>query len=186
MTNQYLGVDPGRSGALALINGQNVPQVWDMPGSKVDRGCDIMSLFQILEAIPSPEQTMAALEWNTARPGEVPDYAFRFGLQTGQLHAALYAYSFQIITLAPNKWTGRLGLPGKTHAGAIEQRAAMWDSLYPAFKSMIRGPRGGILDGRLDALLIAVYIRKGGESVVGWKGGRRPPTFRGVGISDLL
>lgn len=173
----FAGVDPGRTGGLALISPGNVPKVWEMPKSE-ERGCDIMAVWDILSQWPSP--VVAALEWNTSRPGEVPDFAFRFGLQTGQLHALLFAKGFQVKLLAPNKWKGRLGLPGKTDDPGSLQGAALWDRTYPPYKSLIRGPKGGIHDGPLDALLIALYLRKEATSGVGWKGGKRPPKYRGI------
>ena len=46
--------------------------------------------------------------------------------------------------------------------------------------------KAGLLDGPLDALLIAHYLRLGGEGVCGHKGGRRPPTIRGLGSDNQL
>jgi hypothetical protein len=177
----YGGVDPGRTGALALIEGTAL-SVWDMPPHGSERGIDVAATADILRGWPP--NTKVALEWNTGRPNEVPDFAFRFGLQTGQLDALCYAMGLQVTHLASNKWTGKLGLPGKSWAGALEQRAALFAGLYPHAEGLIRGPKGGLLDGRLDALLIAHYMKLGG-TVVGHKGGRRPPTYRGTDMSGI-
>lgn len=173
----YAGIDPGRTGALAVINRDGIPWVAAMPPEH-ERGINLEELRDVLSGW-DVAGTLVALEWNTARPGEVPDFAYRFGLQSGQLDAMLYTMGFTVRHLSPNLWTGKLGLPGKTWAGAIHQRAALWDAEYPAYMGLIRGPRGGILDGLLDALLIAHWLRLTGLSPVGRKGGKRPPRFFG-------
>jgi hypothetical protein len=180
---RYLGIDPGRQGALGVIRpgvgGQPaIVQVHDMPDEQ-DRGVNLADLDAILSHIPA-DGTLACLEWPTARPGEVPDFAMRFGQQCGELRALLWARGYETRLIPPQTWTGRLGLPGKQHAGAVVQRAAMWDQRYPHFMAVIRGPRGGLLDGRIDALLIAEFCRGTDAGQVGTKGGRRPPKFFGA------
>lgn len=182
MIHTAIGIDPGRTGAIAAITcATKVPRVWDMPEHGKQRGIDLFAVDQILESIGS-EASVVGLEWNTGRPGEVPDFAYRFGLQTGQLDALCWMRGLTVEHLASNKWTGRFGLPGKTWKGAVEQRAALWDRTYPPYRSLIRGPRGGLLDGRIDALLIAEYIRQGHANAAGLKSGRRPPVIRGTAL----
>lgn len=184
-STNFVGVDPGRTGALALITNRKSVKVWDMPPHRQgERGIDLYALSTILVQI-GVEGTEVALEWNGGRAHDTPDRAFVFGLQTGQLDAALFARGYNVTHLASNKWTGRFGLPGKTHAGAVEQRAALWDRMYPPYANLIRGSRGGLLDGRIDALLIAEYLRQANMNPTGHKGGRKPPTYRGVPDGEL-
>lgn len=185
----FIGIDPGRSGALAMIQDANsaaggyVIEVYDMPPHGDERGIDVAATAEIMRQWP--QNAIVGLEWNSGRPGEVPDFAYRFGLQTGQLDALCYALGLQVTHLASNKWTAKLGLPGKTWQGALEQRAALWDSLYPHAEGLIRGPRGGLLDGRLDALLLSHYMRISHSTPCGLKGGRRPAIFRGSNVHTL-
>lgn len=167
-----VGIDPGRTGGIAEISEDGTPRVWPMPPSE-ERGIDLRATREIIRELTPG--SVAALEWNTGKPNEVPDFAFRFGLQTGQLDALFYVLGFQTKRISSNLWTGRLGLPGKTHHGAIEQRAALWDQLYPDHSAMIRGPRGGVHDGLLDALLIAHWQRGVEANPFGLKGAKRPP-----------
>ena len=167
-----IGVDVGMKGAIAALGTKlAMPMVWDMPCA--ERGVDMDGLKSILGQF-NPHDTLAYLENNTARPGEVPDFAFRFGLQTGQLWGTLWTGGFTLRPIAPQKWKGQLGLPGKTHANAVEICAAYFDEKFPAFKHLIRGPRGGLLDGRIDALCIAYYGWLGETSPCGHMGGKRP------------
>lgn len=179
MITTTIGIDPGRTGAIARISEGEV-DVWDMPVRREgERGIDVGSFDAILSLTLSPKDAVVGLEWNGGRPGEVPDFAYRFGLQTGQIDGLLFGRGYRVEHLSANKWTGKLGLPGKTHSGAVEQRAAMIDLLYPQASPLIRGPRGGLLDGRIDAILIADYMRRGHCTRTGHKGGRRPPVWRG-------
>jgi hypothetical protein len=174
-----LGIDPGRTGAFGWIGvGSKMPRVQDMPPRPTHvRGNDLACVDAILAKV-NPTTTLVGLEWPTARPGEVPDFAFRFGMQCGELEALLYARGFTFDLIAPNRWTGAFGIPGKSWEPDLHFRVSVWDDKYPAYTHLVRGPRGGILDGRLDALLIAEYVRIGIESPFGHKGGRRPPTHR--------
>ena len=168
-----LACDPGRTGGFAAIGVKTgLPRVWPMPVSD-ERGCDLGGLDAILSQVTAKE-TLCFLEWNTARPGEVPDFAMRAGLQLGQIDGILYAREFTVRHIAPQKWKGQFGLPGKTHADAIGICARFYDGKFPAFTHLIRGPRGGIQDGLMDALLIAYYGYVGETSVLGFKGGKRP------------
>lgn len=170
---QVVGIDVGRHGAVAAIGIRTgLPRCWDMPDER-DRGTDLDGLDDILSQV-SPVDSLVFLEYNTGMPGEVPDFAFRFGLQTGQIDGVLHAKGYTVRHVAPNRWKGTLGLPGKSHEDAIKICAAFYDEKFPAFPGLIRGPRGGILDGRLDSLLIAWYGYIGEVSPCGHRGGKRP------------
>jgi hypothetical protein len=172
-----MGIDPGRTGGIAAIGIKSgLPRVWPMPESE-ERGCDVQSVDAILSQV-TVKDTLVYLEWNNARPHEVPDFAMRAGLQLGQIDALLYARGFSKRQIVPQKWTGYFGLPGKTFTNAIPIRARFFDEKFPAFTKLIRGPRGGIQDGLLDALLIAYYGWVGESQPFGHKGGRKAITIR--------
>lgn len=181
----FIGIDPGRKGAIACIDAlSRLPaiNVWDMP-AEYERGI-------YLGAMPHGDSefldcAIVGIEWNTSRPGEVPDYAFRFGLQTGQLDAWYAAKGYTVKHISPQKWKNYFGLPGKQDDPGSLQGAALWCKLYPQYKGLIYGPRGGILDGPLDALLIAEYLRQTELSPVGTNGGKRPPKFDGFTPEEM-
>lgn len=191
-TTHYLAVDPGHSGALALLNAPGTAaQVWPMPTHK--RGdvieLDLPALADILSPLVRLPAVVAALEWPTAWPGtfgNVGRDAMNFGKGLGALDSFLFLMRFNYQRVTPQKWKSRLGLTGKTYDPASTQGALLWEKTYPALAGLIRGPRGGLKDGELDALLIAHYLRLGGEGVCGHKGGKRPPTIRGLGSDNQL
>ena len=172
----YAGIDVGREGAFALIHPDGGAQVWDMPES-IHRGVDLREVQAIMATFPAGVKI--ALEYNTARPGEVPDFAFRFGLQTGQIEAIAYMQGRIIGRVPSATWTAKLGVTGKSHDPNCKARAHWMDIRYPEYSGMFRGPRGGILDGRLDALLIALYSKSVG-GMFGKFTGRKPPRHFGL------
>lgn len=162
----YAGVDPGFSGAIAVMNATGTSlHVFDMPVTyaKEDRKREIdldglRDIFKYLKQLPD---CGVGIEWPTTRPGEGAERCERFGRGKGYLEAFAFLSCLDYWKIAPNRWCGRLNLPGKDHEGAIVERAGLFEQLYPAWAGLIRGPRGGVLDGRLDALLIAHCLRIG-------------------------
>jgi hypothetical protein len=163
----YAGIDPGFSGAVGIMNhaGTSV-RCWDMPttggkGRKREINLDkLRTLFRELRLRPD---LVLGLEWPTTRPGEGSERAERFGRQKGILHAYAHLLGVPCYFIAPNLWKGRLGLPGKDEQRAVQRCADYFDRFYPECHDVIRGPKGGIKDGRLDALLIAHFLRTRGR-----------------------
>jgi hypothetical protein len=60
----------------------------------------------------------------------------------------------------PQKWKNRLGLPGKQLDPGLKLHLTIFDTYFPEYRPLITGPRGGIKDGRLEAVLIAEYMRR--------------------------
>lgn len=162
----YAGIDPGFEGAIACINRQGTTcKVYDMPntpGEGKKREMDLPGLKFILSTLKKFPSVALAIEWPHTKPGDFGDVAGnaeRFGRGKGILEAYAYLMGFEYFKVDPKAWKQKLGVPGKDDPKAIVKCAALWDSLYGAATGLIRGPRGGIKDGRLDALLIAHYIR---------------------------
>lgn len=188
----FIGVDPGFTGAIAVLNRAGTTcRVWPMPvtagrGREArSREIDLFTLAMImrqLRLLPSPHMT---IEWPSTRPGEPPEPAERFGRGKGYLHGFAYLMNFSYSLCPPNLWKGKLALPGKWDDPNSKVTHAWWCRKYPAFRGFVTGPRGGVLDGPLDALCIAEYARIGETALLGWKGGRRQPTFKGANADDV-
>lgn len=169
----YVGIDPGFKGAVAVMNAAGTTaRVWPMPITQKDgrdrsREIDLEELDLIFKAIGYlPENQIIGIEWPTTRPDEGAERSERFGRQKGYLEAFCFCKGLPYHKIAPNLWKGRLGLDGKTIAGANERAAKYFETFYPERSNLIRGPRGGVLDGPLDALLIAHFLRtRGGNGL---------------------
>jgi hypothetical protein len=164
----YAGIDPGFSGAIALINAAGTSvRVWPMPvtqrgESDKSRELDLAGLLVIFRLLRQFPDTAVGIEWPSTRPGEGAERSERFGRGKGYLEAFAYLHGLEYFKLAPNLWKGRLGLPGKESDPGSARAAALWERLHPSKAGLVRGPRGGVLDGPLDALLIASFLRSTG------------------------
>jgi len=171
----YAGIDPGFSGGFALMSSTGMTcHAWPMPVVEKDydsqREIDLNGLRAVLEQIRRFPNVCIGLEWPTTRPGEGAERCERFGRQKGYLEAFCFLKGMSYYKIAPNLWKGRLGLDGKTVVGANERAAKLFEMYYPGHTALIRGPKGGIKDGIMDALLIAHFLRtrsgQGMKSVV--------------------
>jgi hypothetical protein len=167
----YCGVDPGFSGAFGSISADGkIVGVYPMPvkvlgKNSTYRGLNLEELSGICRQLCSYDDIVFGLENPTTRPGEGAERSFRFGRQLGVLETFLFKTDRAYYLISPSLWKGRLGLPGKEHDPHSEAGAKLWDSFYPNHRHLIRGPRGGILNGPLDALLIAHFLRIQGNGI---------------------
>lgn len=159
----YAGVDPGHRGAIAVMNAKGTyVKVYPMPvvDGRLDRH-GLRDCFRSISRLPS---VFMGIEHPEAFPGSFggnPRDNDIFGQQKGTLETM----AFVILgpdhwgPISPVLWKGRLGLDGKTIVGSNDRAAALFDLYYPEHHQLYRGPRGGLLDGPLDALLITHFLR---------------------------
>lgn len=168
----YAAIDPGFTGAIGVINRAGTScRVYDMPntpGEGKKREMDLPGLKAIFAEIKRFPSVFLGIEWPHTKPGDFGDVAGnaeRFGRGKGILESFAYLMGFTYTKVDPLAWKKKLGVPGKTDPKAIETCAALWDAQYRAATGLIRGPRGGVKDGRLDALLIAHYLRTANKPI---------------------
>lgn len=108
-------------------------------------------LKYILETFPG---TRAALEHVQAFPKNGSIGNFKMGQGFGLWQMALAAAGMSHTLVRPQRWKKTVldGAP-KTPQG----EAAVAARLYPTVAHMLKGPKGGIIEGRVDALLIAHF-----------------------------
>lgn len=150
----FVGIDPGKTGAIALIHDNLVPVgVWDYPG-------DAHGLAELLDTISIEHYTnrmpvFAALELVNTKEGEGRRSAFVFGENFGEWRMALAVFGIPWEEVRPQIWQKGLTIPrgrGKPRDLAKVEYAAKF---FPQLTSDLYGPRGGLKTGRADALLIA-------------------------------
>jgi len=85
---------------------------------------------------------------------------FNFGFNVGVLHAIADITQIGFDLIKPKEWQKVVGVPTQKPktAPAVRKKAiaAVALRLYPT--ALLYGPRGGLLDGRADALMIAHYL----------------------------
>jgi crossover junction endodeoxyribonuclease RuvC len=155
MSRFVLGIDPGLSGAIALIRDGDYAEVWDMPtmgrGSGTKQQINAAEVGKLLRECPP---CVAYMELVGAMPGQGVSSMFNFGKSAGAVLGALGALQFPVAEVTPVKWKREFGLIGKDKD--LARTAAQ--QLMPTAPLSLK--KHG---GRADALLIALY---------GWRQGR--------------
>jgi len=152
-----IGIDPGVSGAIAVLNESDACLgLWDMPllttpGGKNKVNC--AELARVIIQIPrsffiQSSTIIAYLEQVSAMPKQGVVSMFNFGMSYGAVQGVLAALAIPMVLVTPGSWKKRAGLTGqdKDYARTLAQQ------LWPA------QPLGRKKDiGRADALLIAKF-----------------------------
>lgn len=168
---RILGIDVGLSGAIAALdfppNRGTVPsrvEVYDLPTlatkgktAKGSRTLDVVALLRLLDRLHAPSlidgtEVRAVLEDVHSMPGQGVASMFSFGRSLGVIETALAASRIPFDPVRPNVWKKALRVP--VAEDGIVLRV---DQLLPGYSHLWRGPRGGILDGRAEAALLALY-----------------------------
>ena len=168
----WLGIDPGLTGAVALIQPDGRVRFWDTPftvtvdkgektkagNPKVRRRYDRPKMVSILSAaqILGEGGVSAVIEDVHAMPKQGISGAFSFGLGKGLWLGILEAKMIPLREISPVRWTRMLLRDLPKRDGAAVVRAS---ELYPAIAGQLRSRRGALLLGRADALLLAHYGR---------------------------
>ena len=154
-----LGCDPGTQGALCLLDtSTNSTRFYETPKSKYLAHSVLTLSSQI--ALWFPIIAYTAIEDVHSMGGMSAKSNFQFGRNVGLLEACLYSHIDNIEYIQPKVWQKEVGIsftPKSTPAAKKKITANIALELYP--KAEIFGPKGGLLDGRSDALMIAHYLK---------------------------
>lgn len=153
---RYLGIDPGLSGALAIVGTVNglptLVDATDMPatGSGAKARVDIIAAAQwIAKHAPS----MAYVERAQAYPGQGASSGFSYDRAVGAIEAVIALCQISMILVEASGWKRQLHLPGKDKEAA-RQRALQ---LFPAQHALLARKRD---HGRAEAALLVVASLK--------------------------
>lgn len=148
-----LGIDPGLSGALALLSPEgNVLAIEDMPtievviNGKKRRNMPPVALANIIRIL-APQK--AFLENVGVRPGEGAVGAFSFGRNLGQIEGVLAALQIPTTLVHPATWKRRMNIPADK-GGARMKAMALFPDKVDLFKRVKD-------DGRAESVLLAYY-----------------------------
>ena len=154
----FAGIDPGKTGALAILYPDDHVDFFDVPRIKV-RDKDVpawaewQSNWSIALGLAGVDK--AVVENVASRPGQGVSSMFKFGRTLGFAHAIILGVrprpAIEFIT--PAQWKGKLGLLNSSK-GASREKAV---NLFPSTESRLTRVKD---DGRAEALLLAYYGRK--------------------------
>lgn len=107
--NYIIGIDPGLTGAICIIEDDLIVDIFDIPvrkngdGAKVKNIVDPKKLYELL--IPyTNRQTQAQLEFVASRPSNSPSSCFSLGDSYGCIRAVLDCLDIQTKFITPAKW----------------------------------------------------------------------------------
>jgi crossover junction endodeoxyribonuclease RuvC len=105
-----IGIDPGLSGAIGILDEGRYVDVVDMPivskgSGSVKNEVDPAGLIKILRSYaPADEYVMAVLERVNAMPGQGVSSVFSLGDSFGCARSAIAACRFEMTYIAPAQW----------------------------------------------------------------------------------
>ncbi len=149
---RILGVDPGLSGAIVLLDTVFMSlRVFDMPVAKSGpKGRNSLVdglLARHVEALGDID--LAVIEDVHSMPTDGSSSAFKFGTAFGVIRGIVAAKSIPTVFIAPNKWKAEVGLIGKdkdaSRGKAVE--------LFPKSANLFARKKD---NGRADAALLAL------------------------------
>ena len=157
--NYFVGIDVGKKGSLCLLS-EDCKEIefYDFPSKDIEIG----QFFNNLDKLFTDKHVHTiAIEKVHSMPKQSAQSTFTFGVNYGMWSAFLiyhnhkYKKSYDVVT--PQRWMKVHNVfksDGKTTKDKVK---AVCQRLFP--KADIFGSKGGYLDGRGDALLIANYAR---------------------------
>lgn len=156
-----IGIDPGLSGAIALIDINEAPpmvfrrcSVWDMPTVKgKTRGRDLNVEELLTIAMYHYDLDLIVMEKPVlARPGEGRGSIGKFGYTTGLTEGIYRGFNHEVefILVSPQKWKGHFGLLGKDKNAS---RALARERFFED-RDLFKRKKD---DGRAEAALMALY-----------------------------
>ena len=151
----YIGIDPGLTGAITIIDEDihiiDTPITVIKSGKKNKRVYIESEMAKIL--IPYRRmQGMAVIEKQTSMPGQGVASTLSIGIGEGLWLGMLAALQIPYDRITPQSWKKEMltGMGKEKSASCYKAQ-----QLYPDGEFF--GPRGGALDGRGDSFLMARY-----------------------------
>jgi len=141
----YIGIDPGASGAIAIINDTGCGL--DVAAHKLD-GMTYHDIAILLLETKMHGNTAAVIERVSSMPKQGVSSTFKFGKIAGALEMALASTLITYRLVTPQTWQKTMGCMSKGDKNITKAAA---QRLFPSMK---------ITHAIADALLIAEYCRR--------------------------
>jgi Holliday junction resolvasome RuvABC endonuclease subunit len=140
---KYLGVDPGLSGALAVVETINgVPALVDaidMPATGTGAKARV-DIIAAAEWIAKHAPSTAFVERAQAFPGQGASSGFSYGRAVGAIEAVVALCSIPMVLIEPSTWKKRLHLPGKDKEAARKKDHGRANACLLVVASVERAP----------------------------------------------
>ena len=151
-----IGIDPGISGAISIIENKKILEVYDTPtmidGKKNKRQINSAQVTSIIkERLNINKEVIVVVEHVNAMPGQGVTSMFNFGQSFGVIKGICAALSLPIYFVRPTKWKKHFNLI-KTNKDASRTKVI---EVYPEISDKLKRKKDS---NRADAILIALYF----------------------------
>ena len=153
---KIIGIDPGLSGAIAVLENNKVVKIFDIPvmteGKKNKRQLNSALLVNLLkENIQKDEDVTVVVEQVNAMPGQGVTSMFNFGQTFGALKGICAALELPIFFVRPSKWKKHFELINSSKDASRTKAIEM----YPKLSSQLSKKKDV---NKSDAILIARFF----------------------------
>ena len=157
---KIIGIDPGLSGAIAILKDKKVLSLFEMPvmaeGKKNKKQLNSAQLVNIIKTnIEKNEDIAVVVEQVNAMPGQGVTSMFNFGQTFGAIKGVCAALQLPIFFVRPSKWKKHFELI-KTSKDASRTKAI---EMYPSLADKLSKKKDV---NKSDAILIARFFAETG------------------------
>ncbi len=152
---KIVGIDPGLSGAIAIIEDNKVVGIFDMPvmaeGKKNKRQLNSAQLVNIIkDNTKMNEEIVVIVEQVNAMPGQGVTSMFNFGQTFGAIKGVCAALKLPIFFVRPSKWKKHFELINSSKDSSRTKVIEM----YPSLSNQLAKKKDV---NKSDAILIARF-----------------------------
>ena len=152
---RIIGIDPGLSGAIAILDDNKIKELFDMPvmpdGKKNKRQLNSALLVKLIkDNIKNLEDTVMVVEQVNAMPGQGVTSMFNFGQTFGAIKGICAALGLPIFFVRPAKWKKHFELINSSKDASRTKAIEM----YPSISEQLSKKKDV---NKSDAILIARY-----------------------------
>ena len=154
---RIIGIDPGLSGGIAILDDLKIFDIYDMPimseGKKNKNQLNSAQLVNIIKKnIISSGDTFLIVEQVSAMPGQGVTSMFNFGQTFGSIKGICAALNLPIFFVRPAKWKKHFDLINSSKDASRTKVIEMYPSISPRLSK-----KKDV--NKADAILIARYFR---------------------------
>ena len=153
---KVIGIDPGLSGAIAILENNKVINIFEIPvmseGKKNKRQLNSALLVNLIkENINQDEEVAVVVEQVSAMPGQGVTSMFNFGQTFGALKGICAALELPIFFVRPSKWKKHFELINSSKDASRTKAIEM----YPQLSKQLAKKKDV---NKSDAILIARFF----------------------------
>ena len=152
---KIIGIDPGLSGGIAILENNKVQRLYDMPvmseGKKNKKQLNSAQLVKLIkDNIESQEEVSVIVEQVNAMPGQGVTSMFNFGQTFGAIKGICAALGLPIFFVRPSKWKKHFELINSSKDSSRTKAIEM----YPTLSNNLAKKKDV---NKSDAILIARF-----------------------------